>query len=78
MQFDPQYANVDWNFLHPREGFITNYAMTAAEEDRAELAAYLLVREKWEKLEPLLADDKRLRKKWLAMVKFFEELGILK
>lgn len=76
MQFNPRYAQVDWSYVHPREGFITNYAMTAEEEDRAELAAFLLITEKWDILRPLVRVDKLLRKKVKQMEAFFDGLGV--
>ncbi len=76
MQFNPRYASVDWSFVHPQEGFITNYAMTAEEEDRAELAAFLLIPEKWNILRPLIHEDKILRKKVKQIETFLRGLGL--
>lgn len=76
MQFNPRYVGVDWSYVHPQEGFITNYAMTAAEEDRAELAAFLLIPEKLRILNPLVREDKTLRKKVRQIEAFFVGLGL--
>lgn len=76
MQYNPKYANVDWFHIHPRKGFITNYAMTDASEDRAEMAAHLLIPEKRKVLLVLLQEDKILQKKANQIVEFLRTLSV--
>jgi len=75
MQDDKRFANVDFHFFHPYEGFITNYALTAAVEDRADLVAYFLIPEYRKQLMPLLMEDKRLKKKVDFMLDLLNDMS---
>ena len=75
MQDEKKYAHLDFGYVHPREGFITNYAMTAAVEDRAEMAAYIIIPEYRVDLWPLLEEDKLLVKKVDFMLDLFSEIS---
>jgi hypothetical protein len=49
--------------LHPQAGFVTGYARSALEEDKAELYAYLLTASGWHHLKQWLATDSALAAK---------------
>lgn len=52
------------NYLeHPKDGFVTGYATTNSNEDRAEIYAYLFMGARQDKLDKWLESDKILKKK---------------
>lgn len=63
---DPNYANIE----HPQTGFITGYATSAIEEDKAETYAYLFVKESYSKLQTWLSADSILLNKVNYLKKF--------
>ncbi|MEQ8546298.1 MAG: hypothetical protein RIC03_00215 [Cyclobacteriaceae bacterium] len=75
MQDDERFAHVNFHHFHPYDGFITNYALTAAVEDRADIVAYFLITEYREQVMPLLLEDKRLKKKVDFMLDLLNEIS---
>ncbi|SNS81520.1 hypothetical protein SAMN05421640_1351 [Ekhidna lutea] len=76
MQFDKRYKNIDFtSHNHPREGFIGNYAMTGAEEDRAMIVALIMNERERGDLLKWLPIDERLRKKVELAIEILNELS---
>ena len=63
---DPTYANTE----HPRVGFVTGYATSALEEDKAETYAFLFVKEGYASLQKWEPEDQILTKKVNYLKKF--------
>jgi hypothetical protein len=72
-KYNPQERNPINFYAPPEPGFITDYAMTSAEEDRAEVFACMMIPEELALLEEWAQKDKILFKKEEMMKEFLAE-----
>ncbi|WP_420578010.1 putative zinc-binding metallopeptidase [Ekhidna sp.] len=76
MQYDPRYQNVDFaSYNHPKEGFVSNYAMTGAEEDRAMIVSLIMNERERAELLKWLPSDQLLQKKVKLAIEMLNTLS---
>ena len=66
---------VGW-YVHPQEGFVSAYAMSGLEEDKASLFACLMVAENRDKVKEWAKEDKVLAKKVEYLEEFVKSLDL--
>jgi hypothetical protein len=63
-----------WHFVHPERGFVNRYAMSAIEEDKAEIFAALFIKEHHDKLARWSLEDNVLLAKMKYMKSFLKKI----